>query len=74
MELSEEHHRKMDKEAVKLEQMDKQINIYKDVKMIFSSKIYIINTKIVSQVIYLATSIFLDANTLKEIKNRIQVT
>ena len=25
MELSEEHHRKMDKEAVKLEQMDKQI-------------------------------------------------
>ena len=51
-----------------IKRVEKNINTYKNVKMKLSSKIYIINTKIISQVNYIATSIFVDNETIIKIK------
>jgi hypothetical protein len=58
-------------QQVILDKMDKQINFYKNIKMNLSSKIFILNTKIISQVVYRATSMYIEPAVIKQMKTKI---
>ncbi len=53
-----------------LERVDKNIKVYKNVKMNLYSKIFVINTKIASQVNYIASSVEIDKDTITSLKNK----
>ena len=61
---------KLNQEEI-LSRIDKQFKLYNNIKMNLYSKIYVLNTKILSQIPYIATSIYVDPNTIKLIKKRI---
>lgn len=51
-----------------LDRINKNVKIYKNIKMNLSSKIYILNTKLLSQVNFIATSILMNKETISLIK------
>jgi hypothetical protein len=54
-----------------LNRVDKSINIYKNISMNLYSKIFVINTKILSQINFIATSILIDDDTICTLKKRV---
>ena len=54
-----------------LERVDKNTKVYQNVRMNLYSKIFIINTKVISQINYLASSVEIDKDTISSLKKKI---